>query len=110
MSANNTQARQPAQHLSVDFSHRLSVFNSAEFNTQNSDVLIDSISLMTDRASGILYLLAGQFEDEGGRLSDKLLCGVIDAAIHEVEDIKATLMAFCEAEHAKNQAQKNPEL
>jgi hypothetical protein len=59
---------------------------------------------MTDRAIGVLYLLSGQFEDDNNRLSDSLICGAIDAVIQEVEDIKATIKAYHQAEHAKNQA------
>lgn len=88
-----------SNNLNVDFNHRL-----AYTSWSNEQSLTDSIGLMTDRALGVLYLLSGQFEDDGSRLSDALMCGAIDAAIQEVEDIKALVRAFLLAEHTKHQA------
>jgi hypothetical protein len=86
-------------NLNVDFNHRLAALHNGE-----PECLTDSIGLMTDRALGILYLLSGQFEDDDSRLCDALLCGAIDAAIHEVEDIKELVKAYNLAESAKRKA------
>jgi hypothetical protein len=100
MNSTNTQAQteQETPKLNPDYSHRL----SATVNS-NRGGLTDSIGLMTDRALGILYLLSSQFEG-GNQFSDALICGAIDAAIQEVEDIKATIIAYHQTEHAKQQA------
>ena len=60
---------------------------------------------MTERALGVLQLISMQFYDEDGdRLSDVLMCGAIDAAIKEINDIKALTKAYCLAESAKKRA------
>jgi hypothetical protein len=108
MDNTNTQAEagQETLQVTMDFSHRLSL--CASFN---SGILTDSIGMMTVRALGILYLLSGQFEDANYRLNDKLICGAIDAAIQEVEDIAAILLAYHLSEQAKaiHQAKKDPQ-
>lgn len=82
---------------SVNFTHRLSGSNK----NHECDP-IDSIGLMTARALGVLYLLLVQFEDSNEcRLSDLNICGAIDSVIQEVDDIKATILALAEAEHAE---------
>lgn len=86
-------------NLPVDFSHRLSATQ-----TDGGTSVIDTIGLMTDRALGVLQMLSIQFDGTGdSRLSDTLICGAIDAVLQEVEDIKATVSAFAQAEHAKGQ-------
>jgi len=60
---------------------------------------------MADRARGVLRMLFCQFDDScGARLSDAHICAVIDAALQEVEDIDATVKAYCYSEHANKQA------
>lgn len=95
----NNTTEQPTPKLTPDFSHRLA-FTS--WSAESS--LTDSIGLMTDRALGVLHLLSVQFEEDGSRLNDALLCGAIDAAINEIEDIKALVIAFSIAESAEHQA------
>lgn len=94
----NTQAtiEQETLKINPDFGHRLLAFNS--FDSAN---LTACISMMTDRALGVLYLISGQFEDDNYRVSDALLCGAIDATIQEIEDIKAIIRAYHQHEHSK---------
>jgi hypothetical protein len=98
---NKQDKTQSDNKLAVDFSHRLSATQTADGTS-----IIDTIGLMTDRALGVLQLLSIQFDGTGdSRLSDALMCGAIDAVLQEVEDIKATVSAFAQAEHAKGQVQ-----
>ena len=54
--------------LKPDFSHRLAYYNDGDASIE--DQLIDSIGLMTERASGVLHSLMVQFESDGvGRVS-----------------------------------------
>lgn len=103
----NNQIQNPAQaqqiqtdkNLNVDFSHRLAV---PAVDTVDSECLIDSVSLMADRARGVLTMLLYQFDGNcGARISDRLICGVIDSALQEIEDIDATLTAYCATERTK---------
>jgi hypothetical protein len=88
-----------AQKLTPDFSHRLSASNS------NEAILIDSVGLATDRALGVLHLILMDFYDDGGdRLSDALMAGAIDAAINEIQDVKAIVRAYCLADSANKRA------
>lgn len=85
----------------VDFSHRL-----ADPSLNNNLALIDNVSSMADRASGILSVLFWYFQKpDAGSPPDGALCMAIDAAIKEIEDIKVTVNAYCEADMAKGQVQ-----
>lgn len=100
MSATQVQTEQiqSGKNSNVDFSHRLSG------STTNSLIsLTDSIGMMTERARGILVMLSCHFDDSGDRLSDVIISSVINAALQEVEDIEATITAYCAAEKDKIQ-------
>lgn len=107
MNTQDTHAQNPEQTthelLTVDFKHRLSAFPRI-----NTNGLTDSISLMTGRALGILYLLSGQFDGSSDRLADEILGGAINAAINEVADIQATVEAYLEAGRAQAAGLANP--
>lgn len=88
--------------LSVNFQHRLS---ASATDTIDSGGLVDSVGLMANRARGVLMMLYCQFDDScGSRISDAHICAVIDAALQKVEDIDATVKAYCYSEHANKQA------
>lgn len=86
----------------VDFSHRL-----ADPDLEGSISLVDNIGSMTDRANGVLNLLFWHFQrsDVAGRPSDAAFCMAIDSVIQEIEDIKATVSAYCDADIAKDRVQ-----
>lgn len=95
MHLNITDKTEPKQAIyltksSVNFGHRLGYFpDDEEFD------VVDSIAMMANRASALLYLLSIQFDGSCEvRLSDKLMCSAIDSAIKEIEDINVTIMAF----------------
>jgi hypothetical protein len=48
-----------AESLNVNFDHRLCAMDSITHGG-----LVDSICLMAERASGVLYILSGQFSSE----------------------------------------------
>lgn len=83
-----TEQDQTNENLNVDFSHRLSGGSS----------LLESIGLMTERAGGILHLLAGHLEGVDGNV---FMSGAVDAVIQEIEDIRSTLIAHNFTEHVK---------
>ncbi|MEI6069451.1 MAG: hypothetical protein WCP96_19110 [Methylococcaceae bacterium] len=58
---------------------------------------------MSDRATGILNMLAAQFvgEEPDGRLNDGIMYNVIMSAIQEVKDINNVVDAFHHAERIK---------
>jgi hypothetical protein len=92
----NTDQTVHSPLIAVDFTHRLSVAQIAD-----SADLSDSIGPMTERALGILHSLSIQFENSlGGRISDELVSGALNAAIHEIMDIRAAVDAYCDAEQA----------
>jgi hypothetical protein len=76
--------------------------------------LADAVNQSTDRATGILHMLAGQFDgEEDCRLNDGIMYNVIMAAIREIEDVNSVVNAFSDAAGLapqNQQAQKNPEL
>jgi hypothetical protein len=114
MSQNNSTA-QSEQHqttrLNIDFSHRLP---SPFFDIQCPRNLADAVNQSTDRATGILHMLAGQFiGEEDCRLNDGIMYNVIMAAILEIDDVNSVVNAFSDAAvlaPQNQQAQKNPEL
>lgn len=103
-SSKTDQAEQPTSATdksTVDFSHRL-----ADPSLNNNLALIDNVSSMADRASGILSVIFWYFQKpDAGSPPDGALCMAIDAAIKEIEDIKVTVNAYCEADIAKGQVQ-----
>jgi hypothetical protein len=54
---------------------------------------------MADRAEGILMSLSLQFEGDATKLNDALNFNTINAAIAEIEDIKATVKAYSNTAH-----------
>lgn len=105
ISSNTNQAEQTisaTNKSTIDFSHRL-----ADPDLEDSVSLVDNISLMTDRASGVLNLLFWNFQrsDVTGRPSDAAFCMAIDSVMREIDDIKATVNAYCDADIAKGQVQ-----
>ena len=53
--------------------------------------VVDTISIMASRASGILHLLSLQFEHaDSSRLNIEHLASAIDSAICEIKDLRAT--------------------
>jgi hypothetical protein len=96
MSQNNStaQSEQLAPKLIIDFSHRLPCFGD-EATASN---LADAVNQSTDRATGILHMLAGQFDgEEDCRLNDGIMYNVIMAAIREIEDVNGIVNAFSDA-------------
>lgn len=69
----------------VDFSHRL---------VDGNHGFIDSYGLASEQTLAILHSLALQFECGASRLSDTLICSLIDAAINGVGDLKALVRAL----------------
>ncbi len=58
--------------------------------------VIDSIGLMTERASGVLELLYSHFQGDM-RLNDGHILAALNAAITEVEDINNVLLSHSSA-------------
>jgi len=98
---NSSDQTQADKNLNIDFSHRLSALASG---TVDSKCTIDSIDSITGRALGVLQLLSCQFESDGQRLSDTLICSAIDSVVKDIEDIQALISAFASAEDAKKKA------
>jgi hypothetical protein len=80
--------------LKPDFSHRLSVLGDEE----TSERLCDAVNSAADRAKSILHLLSGYFSDDRGKWNDEIMHNAIDAAIHEIKDIKSIVNAYHEAD------------
>ncbi|MEI6270371.1 MAG: hypothetical protein WCP01_15955 [Methylococcaceae bacterium] len=102
-----TQAVQAEQHqttrLNIDFSHRMP---SPFFDMQCPHNLADAVNQSTDRATGILHMLAGQFAgEEGCRLNDGIMYNVIMAAIREIKDVNSVVNAFSDAAVLTDQGQ-----
>ena len=55
---------------------------------------VDALIRMADRAIATLTMLTCQYDGESSKLNDKLTGNVVFAALHEVEDIRATVKAF----------------
>jgi hypothetical protein len=101
------QTTTQTQAKNIDFSHR--VFSSPSGDTSESLRhlhLVDTIDSMANRATSLLDLLAFQFTEEENRANDEILFHVIDAAAHEVRDIKAVINAFAKELHALRQNQQ----
>lgn len=97
-----TQASNNPLKRAVDLSHRFDGVQQDE-----SFDIVDSISLMTERALGVLHSIIIQFEasSDSARISDRLMSGAISAAIQEIEDIDAVIRAFAELDSAKKKVQ-----
>ena len=82
----------PFQELNIDFSHRMP---APIYEAYCHHDLLDAINQVTDRATGILHMLAGQFISiEGNRLSDDIMYSVLMSAVREIEDVSAIVSAF----------------
>ncbi|MEI6269280.1 MAG: hypothetical protein WCP01_10400 [Methylococcaceae bacterium] len=111
-----TQTAQAEQHqttrLNIDFSHRMP---SPFFDMQCPHNLTNAVNQSTDRAIGVLHMLAGEFiGEEDCRLNDGIMYNVIMAVIREVEDVNSIVNAFSDAawlkskEDAKQEKQSQP--
>jgi len=94
-----TQAAQVEQcqttRLNIDFSHRLP---DPFFDISSTCNLTDAVNIATDRATGILRLLSGQFMEAGDcRVNDAIMYNVITAAIREIEDVNSIVNSFNDA-------------
>jgi hypothetical protein len=98
MNNTNTQAEigQDTPALKINFNHRLSAAFIAD-----SRGLSDSVNLMANRAISVLILMTSQFDKVDGSFSDANNVGVIGVVIQEIEDIKATVEAYHDAERSK---------
>lgn len=73
------------------FKHRLDI------NELGDDLaLTDTLLRMTERLSGVLFMLSFHFDGED-RANDKIIGAAINAAIAECEDIEATVKAHHDA-------------
>jgi hypothetical protein len=82
----------PTNRLTVNFNHRLS---SADFTS--SAGLADNVSLMADRAFGILHLLQAHLEtNRGESVTHDFATSAVDSVMQEITDILATVEAFHE--------------
>ena len=92
-----TAQAEPCQttRLNIDFSHRMPDTSFDIFCPHN---LSDAVNQSTDRATGVLYMLAGQFiGEEDYRSNDGIIYNVIMAAIREIEDVNSIVNAFSDA-------------
>ncbi len=81
--------------LNIDFSHRLP---GLFFDIHCPHDLTDAVNQSSDRAIGVLKMLAGQFI--GGvdcRPNDGVMYNVIMTAIREIEDVNSIVNAFSDA-------------
>ena len=88
------------KQIDVDFSHRIGGLNKDCSSYQ----LTATIDDMSDRAINVLKLISCEFaKDEAladGRVSDEIMYQSIEAAIHEILDMRATVTAYFEAERS----------
>jgi hypothetical protein len=89
MSAPSNQA-QPEQIANL-FRHRLNAYNF-----RNPDDVQDVFNLIVGQSQGVLRLLYIQFDDPG-RVSDELIQSAIDAVAFQLDDMKAIINAYFEA-------------
>lgn len=87
-----TQNTSPNEYLTIDFSHRRPLCS----NKTNHSFFIDSIDHFAYRAIGIL---------EAIKKNDHDIACALDAAISEIEDVRATAIAYSEHEYLN----KNPQ-
>ncbi|WP_262967168.1 hypothetical protein [Methylobacter psychrophilus] len=98
----STPSYQVEQHqttrLNINFSHRLPD-QFVDFDMSSPHELSDAVNQSTDRAAGILHMLADRFIGaiEDCRLSDGVMYHVIMAAIREIEDVNSIVNAFSDA-------------
>jgi hypothetical protein len=73
----------------LNFSHRVSGIHDNHLD------ICDSLTAMTNRALGVLQLIALQFDDGGAsRLNDELIANALDSVISEITDIRAYSLAI----------------
>ena len=94
-SQKNTHHQRRVEKPIPNFKHRL------EPDIDNPLGLVDTISMMTSRATGILKLLVIN-QENGGIVADHIVIAAISAAIAEIEDIHAIAQAFHQATVADN--------
>lgn len=76
------------KNINPNFDHRF-----VHLFHDNRDIS-DTINLMTDRALGVLNVIATQFEDDDANtLDNAIIYCAIDSVIQEIQDIRAYLQA-----------------
>lgn len=61
--------------------------------------LVDSVGMMTERATAILHTVMIQFEsDKQSRCSDAIIHAALSAVAAEIQDIEAAIAAFHEGQ------------
>ena len=96
----------PFQELNINFSHRMP---TPFYDAYCPNNLTNAVNQSTDRAIGVLQMLAGQFiGEEDCRLNDGIMYNVIMAAVREIEDVNAIVNAFSDAANAKPTGIKKP--
>ncbi len=102
-STQNEHDHLPPLNLGIDFSHRLQ--SMAPGDGLNSITLYVTVEEMSLRATSILEIMGTQYmDDKMPRISDDGMFYLTDAVAQEIKDMRAIVSAFCQAEHAKNQA------
>lgn len=102
--AQDTQPKKDGSNFShvptqPDLSHRL---RHSEYDPGCHVQLSDAINNMTDRASGVLNLLSLSYTGlVDCQPCDKTVFSVLESAIQELADIRATVGAFHEVQMAK---------
>ena len=97
---NTTTQAEPAEQyqstrLNIDFSHRMP---DPFFDIHNPGNLTNAVNQSTDRAIGVLQMLAGQFTTvDDCRINDDVMYNVIMAAIREIKDVNSIVNAFSNA-------------
>ncbi|TAL53244.1 MAG: hypothetical protein EPN89_01710, partial [Methylovulum sp.] len=79
-------------NINPDFNHRLSALSCVRSEFILSD-LGDSIDLMIDRATSILYLVITQIESDT-KASNAIIASSLSAAVAEINDIGARGVAI----------------
>jgi|GEM_PF-5931918 hypothetical protein len=68
----------------LNFSHRVTGIHDNHLD------ICDSLTAMTNRALGVLHLIALQFDDDGAsKLNNELIANALDSVIWEINNIKA---------------------
>jgi hypothetical protein len=78
-----------------DFKHRLEALSQGSEEFTITD-LIDTISLMCERANAMVMAIQTQFVGGAGTLSDNANFAALDAVRKEIADIEAIVDAFSE--------------
>lgn len=78
------------------FEHRLSAMSKAGKSITLGDFM-DTVLLTCDRATAVLHLLSLQFENENmSKCSAEINAAALHAAIAEIQDIEAFVLAYHE--------------